>query len=557
MSAVASRRRFTRRRLLLIGGLGLGAVAVGVGAYEILDPFGGYVSDPFPQDPTGLPAATASAAVDLPNGGTYELKAIPVSTPIGTSTVRMLAYNGSVPGPTLRVPQGSEIAITVTNQTEIDTTVHWHGIRLDNQFDGVPQVTQTPISPGQSFTYHLRFPDAGVYWYHPHIREDYTQQVGLYGNIVVVPKDPSYWTQANREIPLTLSDVLMDGGKIAPFSRSTIYKVAMGRFGNTMLLGGATDYSLAARVGEVLRLYLTDTANVRPFAFRIPGARMKLVGGDNGRVEKEQFVDEVVLAPAERAVVDVLFDQAGVLPIQHRTPEQTYTLGNVTVSPSPIPPTFASAFWTPRANPDFESFRANLPAELARPADKTLGIVGEMPGMGQVTQPSVNVAGSLEWEDDMVQMNRSSTPSNMFWRLIDRQTGAVNGAIDWHFQVGDQVKIRIVNDVNSNHLMQHPFHVHGQRFLVLSRDGAPPNDLVWKDTVLVGSGETIDILMEVSNPGTWMAHCHIAEHFESGMMFHFHVAPKAQAGADPQVQSRFSSLVQATGLCGPTAKGSS
>ena len=133
-------------------------------------------------------------------------------------------------------------------------------------------------------------------------------------------------------------------------------------------------------------------------------------------------------------------------------------------------------------------------------------------------------AGGIEWEDDMVEVNRMTTPANMRWKLIDRATGAENHAIDWRFRVGDRVKIRLVNEMDSDHPMHHPFHIHGAgRFLVLARDGVAEPNLVWKDTVLVRTGETVDILLEVTNPGVWMAHCHIAEHHESGMMFSFHV----------------------------------
>jgi FtsP/CotA-like multicopper oxidase with cupredoxin domain len=135
------------------------------------------------------------------------------------------------------------------------------------------------------------------------------------------------------------------------------------------------------------------------------------------------------------------------------------------------------------------------------------------------------VPGGVEWEDDMVEVNRATTPANMRWKLIDRTTGAENSAIDWHFSVGDQVKIRLVNEMDSDHPMHHPFHIHGAgRFLVLSRDGTAEANLVWKDTVLVRTGEVVDILLDVTNPGVWMAHCHIAEHHESGMMFSFTVA---------------------------------
>ena len=141
----------------------------------------------------------------------------------------------------------------------------------------------------------------------------------------------------------------------------------------------------------------------------------------------------------------------------------------------------------------------------------------------------------LEWEDLMPEINRASDPSNMIWQLIDRETGAENGAISWAFTVGDRVKIRLVNEMDSDHPMHHPFHIHGAgRFLILSRDGEPESNLVWKDTVLVRAGQTVDILLDVCNPGLWMAHCHIAEHTESGMMFSFNVARDRSRSDEPR-----------------------
>jgi FtsP/CotA-like multicopper oxidase with cupredoxin domain len=144
-------------------------------------------------------------------------------------------------------------------------------------------------------------------------------------------------------------------------------------------------------------------------------------------------------------------------------------------------------------------------------------------------------AGGIEWEDDMVEINRLTTPSNMRWKLIDKSTGAENAAIDRRSRAGDQVKIRLLNEMAGDHPMHHPFHVHGAgRFLILSRDGTAEPNLVWKDTVLIRTAETIDILLDITNPGLWMAHCHIAEHHESGMMFSFNVDPPAP-GAGEQV----------------------
>src|ERR671938_1850682 len=141
----------------------------------------------FPRETQGLPDARTAEVIELTDGDEFDLEIRPVKKRIGDATVRMLSYNGSVPGPTLRVQQGSEIIVHVTNHGDLDATVHWHGLRLENKYDGVPHETQAAIPVGGEFTYRIQFPDPGLYWYHPHIREDYTQELGLYGNILVVP----------------------------------------------------------------------------------------------------------------------------------------------------------------------------------------------------------------------------------------------------------------------------------------------------------------------------------------------------------------------------------
>jgi FtsP/CotA-like multicopper oxidase with cupredoxin domain len=265
----------------------------------------------FPSDITGLPEALPPERVQLADGDELELRIAPVAKSWGSSTVRMLAYNGSIPGPTLWVREGSELIVHAQNDGDLEATVHWHGLRLENRFDGTAE-TQAPMPIGGGrFTYRLQFPDPGVYWYHPHIREDYGQEMGLYGNIVVVPSDPTYWPPAHRELTLTLDDVLLEEGRVAPFSPEESNYTAMGRFGNVLLAQGETEVSLSARRGEVVRFYLTNTANSRVFKAAFRGARMKRVGGDSGRVEQEEFVDGVIIAPSERTVVDVLFDRPG------------------------------------------------------------------------------------------------------------------------------------------------------------------------------------------------------------------------------------------------------
>ena len=538
----------------------------------------------FPTDTAGRPRSGRPEIVELADGDTFALRIAPVAKRIGDDTVRMLAYNGSVPGPVLKVAEGSTLVVDVENQGDLEATVHWHGLRLDNRFDGTHHVQQ-PMAVGDRFTARVAFPDPGVYWYHPHIREDYGQEMGLYGNVLVEPADADYWPPANRDIVLTLDDILLEDGKVAPFSRAETTHAAMGRFGDVLLVSGEPDLTLTARLGEVVRFYFTNTANTRVFNVALPGARMKLVGGDSGHVEHEHFVDDVVLAPSERVVIDVLFDRPGPLRLEHRTPQRVYPLAAIQVSEEAAAPSLAAQFEILRTNRDMVAERERIAPYLEAEPDKTLAFIAEMdmgapeadgpitytcpmhpdvvseepghcPDCGMKLLPAALVAeaggahehhghdhdhehehgthehaahdhaaaGGIEWEDDMVEVNRMTTPANMRWKLIDRETGAENTAIDWRFRVGDRVKIRLLNEMAGDHPMHHPFHVHGAgRFLVLSRDGVTEPNLVWKDTVLVRTGETVDILLDVTNVGLWMAHCHIAEHHESGMMLSFEV----------------------------------
>src|SRR4051795_2959965 len=202
--------------------------------------------------------------------------------------------------------------------------------------------------------------------------------MGLYGTGLVEPAERDYCPAVHREILLTLDDILLEDGKVAPFRRGETTHSAMGRFGDLLLVSGEPDLALTARLGEVVRLYLTNTANTRVFKVALPGARIKLVGGDSGRVEHEQFVEDVILAPSERVVVDVLFDRAGELALEHHTPDRVYRLAAITVSEEAAEPALAEQFEVLRTNRDMVAERERVAPYLAAEPDKTVAFIAEM-----------------------------------------------------------------------------------------------------------------------------------------------------------------------------------
>jgi hypothetical protein len=345
---------------------------------EHYDRIGTSGPDAFQTDPAGLPRAVRPSTVGVAPGGAYDLRIQAIAKQIGEGIFRMLSYNGSIPGPTLRVKQGSEIAVHVANDTEMETTVHWHGLRLENRYDGVPHDTQAPIPPGGTYTHRLTFPDPGLFWYHPHMREDYAQEMGLYGNVIVEPSDSSYWPEADRDVVLTLDDILIEGGKIASFDLHHATFTAMGRFGNVLLIGGESDQQLEVHRGEVVRYFLTNTANTRVFKVRLPGCSVKLIGSDGGRYEREEWVEDVVIAPSERAIIDVLFDAEGRFTLEHVTPERTYALASITVADVTGRRTGANEFHRLRVNDDLVQEREKAAAFIDAAPDKTLALVAEM-----------------------------------------------------------------------------------------------------------------------------------------------------------------------------------
>jgi suppressor of ftsI len=491
-----------------------------------------------PYLPTGTaPAARPHDVVHLRDGDTLRLEAGLVRRSIGGHAYTMYAFNGQYPGPLIEVARGAHATVVFANRLPRESSVHWHGIRLDNANDGVPGLTQPAVPPGGEFTYRLRFPDAGIYWYHPHVREDTQQELGLYGNIMVRSPGGGDFGPANREAVLMLDDLLTDDAGLVPLGGEATTHALMGRFGNTLLVNGDTRYRLRVKRGEVVRFYLTNASNARTFNLSFTGARMKLVGSDVGDYARQVFVRSIVMAPAERYVVDARFDRPGTFALVNRVRgldhlygrffQETDSLGLVEVEQAPVAHDLGKGFAALRRDSlkvaELERFRSLATSAPSR----TLVLTMEATGLPIVTQRLMQLDSiffaPVEWSGSMPMMNWASTGRQVRWILRDPATGRENMDIDWRFRRGDPVRIRLVNQRRSFHAMQHPIHLHGQRFLVLSVNGVPNRDLVWKDTVMVPAGSAVDILLDPSNPGRWMMHCHIAEHLSAGMMAGFTV----------------------------------
>lgn len=461
--------------------------------------------------------AVPTRIIEVENGDVVELFAVPVRKTVGNESFVLYGYNGMIPGPVLKARQGTTFTVNFTNKIPHNTTVHWHGLRHDNADDGVPFVTQPPVGFGESYSYSISVPDNGLYWYHPHVREDLQQDLGLSGAIMVVPESDEYGA-VNREEVLVLDDILVRDGSIVPYgSGETANFALMGRFGNVMLVNGMTDYVLDVKRGEIVRFYIANVANARPFNLSIPGARMKLVGSDLGLYEREGYVENVIISPAERYILEVLFENPGEHHLINKNPHAQYDLVTIKVGDEPVDENLAGSFNRLRTIETVAEDIARFSDEFERSPDAILRLTLDMHGM-QMGGMMMHGDESIEWEDEMGPMNEAHTSEIVTWIIEDSGSGMRNMEGSLEARVGDVMKIRLWNDPSSMHPMQHPIHLHGQRFLVTHIDGVATDNKVWKDTVLVPTGSTVDILVDVTNPGEWMLHCHIAEHLSAGMM---------------------------------------
>ena len=407
------------------------------------------------------------------------------------------AYNGTVPGPEIRVRQGDHLRVTVENALAEATTVHCHGIRLPNAMDGVPHLTQPPIAPGGSFVYEFDVPDAGTYWYHPHIRSAEQVGRGLTGALIIEEREP---IRVDRELVWVLSDWrLLPDAQISDDFRNMHDMSHNGRVGNTVTVNGRVPETFAVRRGERIRLRLINAANARIFGLSFAGHRPTVIAYDGQPVGPHEPVDgRIILGTAMR--IDLILDMTG-------KPGERFQI--------------------------VDSFYRGLQYRLLDLVYENQ-VLREKPLQDPITLPANTVpepdAGNAERHEIVfnggmmggMMMRERGMAMNMMGMMHSGKIWFINGQAHLGHVHEPMLTLRrgrsYVLAMNNETMWWHPMHLHGHAFRVISRNGKPTQYREWQDTVLMAPREKVEVAFVADNPGDWMFHCHILEHQESGMM---------------------------------------
>ena len=382
---------------------------------------------------------------------------------------------GRVPGPLLEVNQGDHVVVHFQNDLPEETTIHWHGLRVPNAADGTP-TTQMAVAPGARFTYEFDAPDAGTFWYHPHVAADIQIERGLYGP-VVVRGDVEPDVAAERV--LMLDDIKLEAtGRLS--TETDPLDVMLGRMGNVLLVNGQARATTRAAAGSRERWRIVNTANGRYFNLTLPGRELLVIGWDGGLLPEPYATERLLVAPGER--YDLLVDLAG-------SPGDTLTLqtihhdrGHNIPDPGPL---------------DLLTFELGDAGDPPAALPRAWGTVE--PVFVDDTTPTLDlVLTEEEGADPSFFINGERFPD------VTPTEATAGATAIWSIR----------NDAE----MDHPFHLHGMFFQVLDVAGTPPDHLGWKDTVNVPQQATLRFAVRYGEPGRWMYHCHILEHAERGMM---------------------------------------
>ncbi|MBI2374842.1 MAG: multicopper oxidase family protein [Deltaproteobacteria bacterium] len=390
-------------------------------------------------------------------------------------TLPMYGYNQQVPGPILNAKVGDQVIVHFNNALSEETTVHWHGLRISSDMDGSPMI-QTPIQTGERFVYSFVVKDSGTFWYHPHVRANEQVEKGLYGMIVV--HDPAEPVLPERA--LMLDDVLVSDAGRVPFLSGHM-EVMHGRTGNLLLTNGRPELAkVAVTKGGVERWRIVNTANARTMEISVTGAKWRVVGTDGGRIDP-YTTDTLLLPVGQRYDLEVSFDRAGPVQLVSHVLTQN-DRGQTEIVPVPV----------------FEADAED--SELTPP---------------EISWPAIQLPERAVDRDVQLEFAAVSDPvTGLRWTI---NGGSHHMEPLFTFQQGNTVRMKLVNTAGP----EHPFHLHGQFFEIVDDGRWFTHQPGLKDVVLVPGLETVEIIAYLDNPGRWMAHCHILEHAEVGMMSEF------------------------------------
>lgn len=442
------------------------------------------------------------------SGEPIELRARPVRRKLMEEgkEAACLAYNGQIPGPMIRARRGERIHVRVINELDQPTTIHWHGIRLDNAMDGVPDMTQPPIAPGEAFDYEFEVPDAGTYWYHPHLGTSEQLDRGMSGPLVV--DGDSEDGRFGDDITLLIDDWrLNEDGTISDTFGNGMDMSHAGRLGNWLTVNGVSEPEISVEPGLPVRLRLINASNARILYLDLESLGASVIALDGQPLGKPVTGSgKFALSAAQRADLAILLDRGNSTPFLE-TSGPPFTFANFTGTP-------VQADWQNRFPIALKP--NDLPEPDVRNASRhVMRLQGGM--MGRAFEARMGAMNGSETgagpgaPSGMMGMSEL-VGHGMFWAL-----SGVSGTDREPFlsaQIGQSVHITFVNET----AWAHGMHIHGHHFRVLTRNGSEEPGTPWRDTVLVGANEKVEIAFVADNPGKWMFHCHMIEHQISGMM---------------------------------------
>lgn len=413
-------------------------------------------------------------------------------------SVSMWTYNGLLPGPRIEARAGNTVRIRFKNSLPEATTIHWHGIRVPAAMDGVPAV-QSPVAPGAEFTYEFVVPDAGTFWYHPHVRSDEQVERGLYGAFVV-RDDGEPETTTDRTV--VLDDLLVNSDwTLRDFDPM---HAMIGRQGNLILTNGRAHPIAAVERGGLHRFRFINAANARYFRLALPGHRLIQIGTDGGLLSAPRELDDLLLVPGERADVLVVATGSEGEALDWKT--LRYDRGHGTGE-----------------LPDAVVFQMRngdaIPTIPTPPVPTNLAVIPELPEAS--VQRELRLEESTDGGGPHGGHGSGDSDGMMMVPVFSINGQVYPDAAPLNAQLGTVEEWSIVNTTE----MDHPFHLHGFRFQVVSENGEAPGFAAWRDSINIPAEKTVVFRVRLEDhPGTWMFHCHILEHAERGMMGELEVA---------------------------------